>query len=214
LQQTAGRLIPPPNGEITLDTVANNGAGNVLTPIGAGLNTTAFLQFCSFFIDDSSGCINVASFIPSATGINMDFVFPQHGTFTGFFQLADANGQFAVSLLQGPANAPGVPYRSALLPAGSLTVPLVQITGSASGGGSITLVGLTAHIMLKGTTPNHTFSFAFCDNVQCTVVANSSFTTDAQGDASADVVLSQLGEPLFAVIDSDGVEFVNAFRVE
>ena len=210
LQQTAGRLIPPPVGQITLDMIANNGAGQLIDPNQSG---TIVLQFCSFPSNlDLTGCLNIASF--TQTG-NLDFVFPQKGTFAGWFQILDnSGGQLEVSLIQGPIADPGVPYLSALLPAGSLTIPLGQTTGSVPGGGSIRVVGLTAHVILKSATPNHTFSLAICGSVPCTAVTNSSFTTDAQGNVSVDVPLTQIDGMIFAVMDSDGAEFVSAFRVQ
>jgi hypothetical protein len=212
MQQVAGRLNLP-NGQITLDTVTNNGAGKLIVPNQSG---TLVLQFCSFPSNlDLTGCLNIASFAQTSNPVNLDFVFPQKGTFAGWFQVLDnSGGQLYVSLIQGPIADPGVPYRSTLLPAASLTVPLGQTTGSASGGGSMSVIGLTAHIILKGATPNHTFSLAICNRVPCTAVANSSFTSDAQGNASADVALTQTDGMIFVVMDSDGAEFVTAFRVQ
>ena len=212
MQQTAGR-INLPNGQITLDTVSNNGAGKLIIP---NQPATLILQFCSFPINlDLTDCLNIASFAQTGNTVNLDFVFLQKGTFAGWFQVLDNSGsQLEVSLVQGTITDPGVPFQSALLPAGSLTIPLGQMTGSAPGGGSMSVVGLTAHIILKGTTPNHTFSLAICSSVPCTAVANSSFTTDAQGNVSADVALTQIDGMIFAVMDSDGAEFVTAFRVQ
>jgi hypothetical protein len=211
-QQVAGRLNLP-DGQITLDTVTNNGAGKLIVPNQSG---TLVLQFCSFPGNLSlTGCLNIASFTQTANPIDLDFVFPQKGTFAGWFQVLDNSGaQVYVSLMQGPSNDPGVPYRSALLPARSLTLPLGQTTGSAPGGGSMSVVGLTAHVILKGAIPNHTFSLAICRSVPCIAVPNSSFTTDAQGNASVDAALTDTDVLIFAVMDTDGAEFVSAFRVQ
>lgn len=213
MQTVAGR-INLPSGQITLDTVTNNGAGKLI--IVNQSSETMVLQFCSFPNNlDLTGCLSIASFAQTSNPVNLDFVFPQKGTFAGWFQVLDNSGaQLQVSLIQGPIADPGVPYQSALLPAGSLTVPLGQATGSVLGGGSMSIVGLTAHIILKDTTPNHTFSLAICGSVPCTAVANSSFTTDSQGNVSADVALTQIDGMIFAVMDSDSAEFVSAFRVQ
>jgi hypothetical protein len=216
MEQVAGRN-PLPSGQVTLDSDANNGAGNVLATTGAGANTSLVFQFCSFPTHASAtGCLNIMSFTQASnSSINLNFVFPQKGTFAGFFQIVDTSGnQLDVSLVQGPIGSPGVPYHSALLPAGSLTGGLSETTGNAPGSGSISVVGLTAHVMLNGSTPNHTFSLATCASAPCTAVANSNFTTDGQGNASVDVALTQTDTILFAVMDSTGVDFVTAFRVQ
>jgi hypothetical protein len=218
LQPVVGR-INLPNGQVTLDTVANDGAGKLNVPqIVTNPQESIILQFCSFPTNlNLTGCMNIVSF--TQTGNPVSFDFPQKGTFTGLFQVVDSSGnQLETSLVQGPSAAPGVPYRSALLPAGSLTVPLGQTTGSSPGSGSMSVVGSTAHVILQGTAPNHTFSLAICNSVPCTAVPNSSFTTDAQGNISVDIVLTQtdgfISAFSFAVIDSDGAEFVSAFRVQ
>jgi len=218
LQPIVGR-INLPNGQVTLDTIANDGAGKLIVPqLLTNPQEGLVFQFCSFPTNlNLTGCMNIVSFTQTGNPVNFDF--PQKGTFTGLFQVVDNSGnQLETSLVQGPSATPGVPYRSALLPAGSLTVPLGQTTGNSPGSGSMSVVGSTAHVILQGTAPNHTFSLAICNSVPCTAVPNSSFTTDVQGSISVDIALTQANGFIsafsFAVMDSDGAEFVSAFRVQ
>jgi hypothetical protein len=73
-----------------------------------------------------------------------------------------------------------------------------------------------AHITLTGALPNHTFSTAVCSlflQTPCAALAN--ITTDAQGNASADVgAIQPAGWSVFRVSDASGVQFVTAFRVQ
>jgi hypothetical protein len=74
----------------------------------------------------------------------------------------------------------------------------------------------TAHITLTGTLPNHTFNTAVCSlflQTPCAALAN--ITTDAQGNASANVgTVQPAGWSVFRVSDANGVQFVTAFRVQ
>jgi hypothetical protein len=109
----------------------------------------------------------------------------------------------------------GTNFRSALLPAATITGGINQTTGSAPGGGSVVVTGTTAHLTLSGTTPNHTFGTAVCNSFPAPCDALASVTTDAQGNASADVGSVQpAGWSIFRVSDSAGAEFVSGFRVQ
>jgi hypothetical protein len=208
----AGRN-PSPLGPLTFDTTANNGSGNLQLTSAGFNNTTLILQFCPY-PQGFNGCFNVASITTDATGnANMNFTFPQKGTYSGTFQLNQTNtAQFASTA----TGSTGTTFRSALLPAATVTGGIQQTTGNAPGSGTAVMSGTTAHITLAGTTPNHTFNTAVCSLVlatQCAALAN--LTTDAQGKASADVgTVQAAGWSVFRVSDSDGVEFVTAFRVQ
>ncbi|HLK54112.1 MAG TPA: hypothetical protein VKU42_11695, partial [Candidatus Angelobacter sp.] len=94
-----------------------------------------------------------------------------------------------------------------------------QTTGNAPGSGNIVMNGPDATITLTGTTPNHTFTTAVCSlfptgpaPAPCIALAN--VTTDAQGNATADVGPVQRDLfSIFQVSDSAGVEFITAFRI-
>ena len=201
-------------GQITLDMAANNGAGNVtITNAGGnvGANQPMILQFCPFPQNDTN-CINVTSFTTDSSGkANMNFMFPQKGTFAGAFQILNNGTQFLVTA-SGSTSA--VNFQSALLPAGSITGGINQVTGSAPGSGAATVTGTTAHLSLSGTFSNHTFQAAVCGiNGSCTML--SSVATDMQGNASADIaMLPPFDSVLFVVSDSSGTQFISAFRVQ
>jgi hypothetical protein len=200
-------------GTLTLDTTANNGAGTLAMTGSTEISTAVVLQFCQFPVSTTApSCLNLASFTTDAKGAGtVNFTFPQPGTFAGLFQLSDAlSGAFAAS---GPAIATNA-FNSPLLPAGTVTSGIGTVTGHAPGSGRVTFTFPTAHITLSGTTPNHTFTTAACglSTTGCTPLAN--ITTDAQGNASADVGQPQPGGITnFTVSDADGVEFISAFRV-
>jgi hypothetical protein len=204
---------PSAIGQITVDTTANNGAGNLqFTGIGE-TNTMLILQFCPY-PQAFNGCFNVTSLTTDASGnANVNFTFPQKGTFSGIFQLLQTN---TAQLAATATGSTGTNFRSALLPAANVTGGIQQTTGNAPGSGTAVMNGTTAHITLTGTTPNHTFNTAVCSlflTTQCAALAN--ITTDAQGNASADVgPVQPAGWSDFRVSDSDGVQFVTAFRVQ
>ena len=199
-------------GTITLDTTANNGAGSSQYQAQPP-NSTLFLQFCPY-PQSFTGCSNITSFTTDAMGAaNFGFIFPFKGTFSGVFQITDASGsQVAVTATAGT----GVNFKSALLPAATVTGGIQQTTGSSPGSGTAVVTATTAHIKLTGAIPNHTFSTAVCSlfpQTPCAALAN--VTTDAQGNASADVGgVQAAGWSIFRVSDASGVEFVTAFRVQ
>jgi hypothetical protein len=209
---TPSRNVPPPVGTITLDTTANNGAGNSqlnsLPP-----SSTLFLQFCPY-PQAFTGCSTVISFTSDATGAaNFGFVFPFKGTFSGVFQIDDSSGNQVAATA---TDSTGVNFKSALLPAATVTGGIQQTTGNSPGSGTAVVTGTMAHIRLAGALPNHTFSTAVCSvflQTPCAALAN--ITTDAQGNASADVgAVQPAGWSVFRVSDTNGVQFVTAFRVQ
>jgi hypothetical protein len=208
----AGRN-PSPIGPVTIDTTANNGAGNIQLTTSGVTNTTLILQFCPY-PQGFANCFTVTSFTTDAAGnANMNFTFPQKGAYSGTFQLIQTNtAQFGATA----TSSSGTSFRSALLPAGTVTGGIQQTTGHASGSGTAVMNGTTAHVTLTATTPSHMFTTAICSlflATQC--AALTSVTTDAQGNASADVgTVQPAGLSVFRISDADGVEFVTAFRVQ
>ncbi len=198
-------------GQITIDTSANNGAGNLqLTNVGANLSLD--LQFCPYPFGYTN-CITITSLTTDANGnANVNFTFSQKGTFSGVFQLALNGGQFAAT----GTGSSGMNFQSALLPAGSVTGSINQTTGNAAGSGSVAVNGTTAHLTLTGTTPNNTFTTAVCSLYLATACANlANVTTDASGNASQDIgSITPAGWSVFRVSDNSGVEFVSAFQVQ
>jgi hypothetical protein len=204
--------VPPPAGTITLDTGANNGSGNSQLT-GLPPNSTLFLQFCPY-PQSFTGCSTVTSFTSDATGAaNFGFIFPMKGTFSGVFQITDGSGNQDAATATASS---GVNFKSALLPAATITGGIQQTTGNSPGSGTAVVTGTTAHITLTGAFPNHTFSTAVCSvflQTPCAALAN--ITTNAQGNASADVGSVQpAGWSVFRVSDASGVQFVTAFRVQ
>lgn len=212
-------LISSTIGTITVDTVANKGAAHLqFTGIGA-TNTTLILQFCPYPQANPNlpSCTNITSLTTDASGNgSASFTFPGRGAFSGQFQIVQTNGaQLAVT----GTDTVGGSFHSALLPAATITGGIQQTTGSAPGSGTIVMNGPDATITLSGTMPNHTFTTAVCSlfptgpaPAPCIALAN--VTTDAQGNASVDVGPVQRDLfSIFTVSDSDGVEFVTAFRV-
>lgn len=207
---TVGRN-PAPVGTITVDSAANNGAGSMQTS-AASNNTTFILQFCPY-PQGFSNCMNVTSFTSNAQNdANMSFVFPAKGTFSGAFQIVDANGTQSEATGNGSA---GVSFKSALLPAATVTGGINQTIGNSPGFGSAAVTGTTAHITLNGALPNHTFNTALCSLAvgPCNTLGN--VTTDAQGNANADVgAVPGNSFSVFRLSDASGVEFITAFRVQ
>ncbi len=210
---------PSKIGLIFVDTGFNNGTSHVqFTGIGEP-NTSLILQFCPYPQANPAvlNCSNVLALTTDANGsVNEGFTFPGKGTFSGQFQIVQTNGaQLAVT----GTDTAGGSFHSALLPAATVTGGIQQTTGNAPGSGRIAMNGPDATITLSGTTPNHTFTTAVCSlfptgpaPAPCIALAN--ITTDAQGNASADVgAVPQDSFSIFQVSDTDGVEFITAFRV-
>lgn len=205
---------PGPFGTITVDSTANNGAGiTQVNGLPGGGNSTFVLQFCPY-PQNFTNCTNITPFTTDASNTaNINFTFPLKGTFSGAFQVLDTSG--FPDQLTGTGTT-GINFKSALLPAATITGGIGQTTGNSPGFGSVVVTNSTAHITLTGAIPNHTFSTALCfvaTQSPCTTLAN--VTTNAQGNASADVgtVPLRVGS-IFRVSDASGVQFVTAFRVQ
>jgi len=201
-------------GQITLDTSANNGAGNVQIVNNGGnipANESMVLQFCPF-PQNFMNCMNVTSLTTDSNGkANVNFTFPQKGTFSGVFQFVSNGNQFLVT---ASGTSDGVNFKAAELPAGSVSGGIGSTTGNAPGSGTIAVTGTTPHLVLSGTLANHTFQLAKCA-VNGTCIALGSVMTDAGGNASADVgAVQAFDATLFEVSDSAGVQFISAFRVQ
>lgn len=204
---------PGPVGTIIVDSTANNGAGSTqINGLPGGGNSTFVLQFCPY--PSFSNCTNITSFTTDASNTaNVNFTFPLKGTFSGAFTIIDASGFPDQSTGTGTA---GISFKSALLPASTITGGINQTTGNSPGFGSVAVTNSTAHITLTGALPNHTFTTAMCDvSTQTSCMALANITTNAQGNASADVGSVPLaGGSIFRVSDASGVQFVTAFRVQ
>ena len=211
--ESIGRT-PAADGQVTVDTISNNGAGDLkLVGVGTGANTNFILEFCPY-PRAFTGCTNLAAFATDAGGnASVNFQFAQKGSFAGQFAFLDMTGfDFAAS----STGSSGVNFHAALLPARTISGGIGQTTGTAPGSGLVTVNGTTAHVVLTGTTPNNTFSTAVCDlfpQTPCTPLAN--ITTDANGNASVDVgTVQPPGPSIFRLSDAAGVEFVSGFRVQ
>lgn len=178
----------------------------------ASNSSTFILQFCPY-PQGFSNCMNVTSVTSNVQGaVNANFMFPAKGTFSGAFQIVDANGVQSEAAGNGST---GVSFKSALLPAATVTGGINQTTGNSPGFGSATVTGTTAHITLTGALPNHTFNTALCSLVvgPCDTLGN--VTTDAQGNANADVgAVAGNSFNVFRLSDASGVQFITAFRVQ
>jgi hypothetical protein len=199
-----------PLGTITLDTTANNGVGSTQSNGQPGGGTATFvLQFCPY---PQGACTTITALNNNSNSTN--FTFPMKGTFSGDFQIIDTTG-FPVEVT-GIGFSSGIQSNFALLPAATITGGIGQTTGNSPGTGRALVTGTTAHVTLTGAFPNHTFSNAVCalsTPADCINLAN--ITTDAQGNASADVGTVQIGAfNIFRVSDASGVQFVTAFRVQ
>jgi hypothetical protein len=174
-------------------------------------NTTFTLQFCPY-PQGLSNCTNITSFNPGASFVaNVNFTFPMKGTFSGGFRIVDSTGTATES---AGNDTSGLSFKSALLPAATITGGIGQTTGNSPGSGTAVVNGTTPHITLSGAFPNHTFTVALCDLFgQCNALGG--IATDAQGNASADVATVQAkGFTIFRLSDANGVQFVTAFRVQ
>lgn len=159
-------------------------------------------------------CINITSLATDAQGkADIAFAFPQKGAYSGIFALMDTNSTLVGATSTGSS---GISFQSALLPAATITGGIQQTTGLAPGSGAIVVNGTTAHITLTGTTANHTFNTAVCSLFHASPCQSlASITTDADGNASADIGdVQAAGWSNFRVSDSNGVEFMSAFRVK
>jgi hypothetical protein len=201
-------------GQTTVDTSANNGAG-VWPSIGTGGGVTMVVKFCPYS-HSGTNCLTVASYTAISGGTPpVNFTFPSKGAFAGNF-IAYVNGDNTDPEVYTASGATTtLNFRSAMLPASSITGGIGQSTGSAPGSGVMTATGTTAHLVLTGTTASHTFQVSVCslDSAHCRPL--STITTDSQGNAGADVgTLQNQDNDVFLVSDSSGVEFISAFRVQ
>jgi hypothetical protein len=198
-------------GQTTVDASANNGAG-VWPSVGTSSGVTMVLKFCPYS-QSGKNCLTVATY--TAGGGNVNFTFPAKGSFAGNF-IAYVNGDSTDPEVYTTSGASsGLNFQSAMLSAGTITGGIGQTTGNAAGSGVMTATGTTAHLALTGTLANQTFQVSVCwlDASHCRAL--STITTDAQGNASADVgTLQNQDNDVFLVSDSSGVEFISAFRVQ
>ncbi len=204
---------PSPIGSITVDTTANDGAGNLQFIALGEPNTTLVLQFCPY-PQGFNGCSNVTSLTTDAIGnADITFTFPQKGTFSGIFQLLQTN---AAQLAATATGSSGTSFQSALLPAATIGGGIQQTTGNSPGSGRALMNGTTAHITLTGTIPNHTFNTAVCSLfLQTACLPLADVTTDALGNANVNVgTVQPAGLSIFRVSDINGVQFITAFRVQ
>ncbi|HET9183661.1 MAG TPA: hypothetical protein VFP59_16125 [Candidatus Angelobacter sp.] len=178
-------------------------------------NSSFTLQFCPY-PQSFANCIDVAPITAGASAsVNVNFTFPAKGTFSGAFQIVDSAGDQTELASTGTT---GTSFKSALLPAATVTGGIGQTTGNSPGSGSAAVHGKTPHITLTGAFPNHTFNVALCSlfpQNPCQTLGN--ITTNALGNASADVGTApppDTGFNVFRLSDSSGVQFVTAFRVE
>lgn len=172
-----------------------------------------FLQFCPY-PQAFTGCSTVTSFTSDATGAaNFGFIFPFKGAFSGVFQINDSSANQVATTATASS---GANFKSALLPAATVTGGIQQTTGNSTGIGTVVVNGTTAHITLAGALPSHTFSTAVCSEfLQTPCAALANITTDAHGNASANVgTVQPAGWSVFRVSDASGVQFVTAFRVQ
>jgi hypothetical protein len=156
--------------------------------------------------------MNITSFTTDANGnANVNFTFPQKGTFAGLFQTV-VNGDVMLFTSSGSTSA--LNFRAAMLPAATVSGGVGQGAGSAPGSGVLTVTGTTPHLTLNGTLPSHAFQVSACGPAgNCRNLG--SVTTDAQGTASADVGMLQTFDVVtFEASDSSGVEFISAFRAQ
>lgn len=195
-------------GHLTLNTAANDGAGNLQFERASTNTSNLVLQFCPS--KDLKNCFTIIpSLATDANGnANVNFTFPQKGTFSGVFMIMLNGDQWGYA---ATGNS-GKNFQSALLPASSVTGGINQTTGAAQGSGSVVVNDTTAHLVLNQTTPNHTFNAEICA-ISCQSLAK--ITTDAQGNATADIPSIQPGGgSVFRLSDETGVQFVSAFRVQ
>lgn len=205
---------PGPDGTITVDFTANNGAGSTqINGLPGGGNSNFVLQFCPY-PQNFSNCTNITPFMTDANNTaNVNFTFPLKGTFSGAFAIIDTSGFQDQASGTGKA---GINFKSALLPAATITGGINQTTGNSPGFGSAMVTNSTAHITLTGALANHAFNTALCGvSTQSPCVPLANITTNAQGNASADVGAVPLeAGSIFRVSDASGVQFVTAFRVQ
>lgn len=207
-------------GQITVDVSANDGSGNARGKVAASSNQK--LQFCPY-LGNYSNCFDVASFTSDAQGqFNVNFTFPKKGAQLGLFRtINDPAGTETSEFAIGSITQTSAPsFRSVLLPASLISGGVGTAVGTASlKQGSVAVTGNsslnTVQITLTGAPPNDTFTPRLCllDGVRCVFL--SSFTTDSSGNAA--ITLGTTTADAFVVVlvsDSQGVEYVGAFRAE
>jgi hypothetical protein len=187
--------------------------GHLQFTLGELGNLNLLLEFCSY-PDGFDNCITLTSFTPDADGsADVNFTFPQKGTYAGTFSIWDTTFGVVDLIAASSTGSNGTSFFSDMLPAATITSGIQQVTGHAPGRGTIAVNGLTAHLTLTHTLPNHTFNTAVCFRLtSCITMAD--VPTDAYGNASIDIGQVQAaGFSNFLLSDSDGVEFVSAFRI-
>jgi hypothetical protein len=194
-------------GTVTVDATANNGAGNLqLTGSAvAGTAQTETLRFCPA-ANTFNNCANGIAVVTFTTDqflrANVNFTFPQKGTFSGFFDVVQG-GTAQVLLGQPDTFAPGTAFQATFLP-----------QGSNSGEGTITITGQNVHVALMGGIKNHLFQVNECGSFSsCTLMGN--LTTDAMGNGTVDITLNTaVAGTLWVLADGNGMQYVTGFRVQ
>jgi len=196
-------------GNVSVDTSANDGRGNVEISPGNGVALNGPVSVTLRFCPEGGICFAVTTFSVGADGKGSgNFTFPQKGTFSGSFDVQTNGATFA----QGGINntLSGTSFNSALLP----------VNASASGSGRITVMGQTAHVSVAGGPVSRTFEVAVCNSTQstgaCTPLGN--VTADAQGNGSGDLqVVNPIMYGVVVLRDSGGLgmrQYQSAFRVQ
>ncbi len=214
-------------GQLTINPSADNGNGtlqlNSVTP-----NSTFNLRFCPFPTGTAGCTLIVTTLTTDASGSGQsNFTFPSHGTFTGVF-LA---GRDSMQEFDGAFNIPGTgpQFQASLQPAASITgglEPGLAVGNDPLKSGQVSIgAGTMVHVVLQGAAPNATYGLTFCMNGGGSgCYATGTFTTDASGNATADLDFAQgfgqspdipgvflLGRDVPA--PSGSIEFATAFRV-
>ncbi|MFL6438757.1 MAG: hypothetical protein ACJ71Q_14350 [Terriglobales bacterium] len=202
-----------------MNASANNGAINLqLSGDCGGANANLILDFWPFGTPSTGQPIQVGTFTANADDTSKtSFQFPQKGTFAGLFEVyVQLTGGPGPCLSSGPnRNGAGVSYSAPLLAASSITGGIFAPTGTASGSGTVNVMGNTASVSLTHAAAAQNLTVNICGPTIEHCTALGTLTTDLQGNASGQ--FSTTGASLggsVVLTDSAGTEYISGFHVQ
>lgn len=183
------------NGDIRIDSTGNN------------QRVTYTVQFCPYPATTFSSCMDLGTFTTGSSG-NSTFTthFPKSGNWAGIFRIRDGNNiQTETAGSTTTFNASVMQWVSAANGVGS----------SYPGSGTLTVANGMAHVNLRGVAPNTTYNFTVSYMGGSSSYQVGSITTDASGNATADISLTNSGAAAVAIfsLSSSNGGYTSGFHV-
>ncbi len=204
------------NGGLSGTATVTTSGDVTLQFTGATPSTTFTLAFCPVsIVSNSVPCVSLPTAMSDASGAGqVSFHFPQSGTWAGYFSGRTSNASVAgfgsVAETAGAYNSPV----QQIVPATKANG--VGIDGGHPqdpGSGTISVTNGLVHVALTGAVPNKAYNVFSCYSGSSSCQSAGRITTDASGNATADLKLSSNGVGIVAIGETTGsVMFAGGFK--